>query len=282
MTRRKRDSVEEVHYAGKVRFNYNHRLLNSTEYSVMNNAVLLQIITVNMNRIILVTALMFLLSVTTNAQKGKKNNAVYNSIVRDADSVIIPYNVWVKLVCTFKYDTKPINPDDDSTEFLLYPIPQEQLHKDSLIKPPESKYFTTGKPIINFSDKDINGNRYNLKKLRGKIIVLHFGHFQNNIFPNELSDLNDLVDSFKNNKEVIFISICKYMKWDVEDFLKVTPFKYNVIANAQNIIKNYGIYSYPINVIIDKEGKVYFHTSGLGLSTVYWMKKAIQELIEKG
>jgi hypothetical protein len=29
------------------------------------------------------------------------------------------------------------------------------------------------------------------------------------------------------------------------------------------------------------EGKVYFHTTGLGLNTVHWLKKSVNELLEK-
>jgi hypothetical protein len=38
---------------------------------------------------------------------------------------------------------------------------------------------------------------------------------------------------------------------------------------------------YPTHVIVDAEGKVYFHTSGLAVNTVYWINKSIKELLAK-
>jgi hypothetical protein len=38
---------------------------------------------------------------------------------------------------------------------------------------------------------------------------------------------------------------------------------------------------YPTHVILDTEGKVYFHTSGLAMNTIYWIKKSIKELLVK-
>jgi len=34
-------------------------------------------------------------------------------------------------------------------------------------------------------------------------------------------------------------------------------------------------------VIINQEGKVYFHTTGLAINTVYWLKKSIKELLSQ-
>jgi hypothetical protein len=39
----------------------------------------------------------------------------------------------------------------------------------------------------------------------------------------------------------------------------------------------FGIKLYPTNVVIDKDGKVRFHSSGLYTGTAYWIDKTIDE-----
>jgi hypothetical protein len=68
-------------------------------------------------------------------------------------------------------------------------------------------------------------------------------------------------------------------KNDLEKFLKQFPFNYTIVDNGRWIADKYGIRFYPTHVIIDTEGKVYFHTSGLAPNTVYWIKKSIEELL---
>jgi hypothetical protein len=64
-------------------------------------------------------------------------------------------------------------------------------------------------------------------------------------------------------------------------FLRSQPFNYDIIDGGRFIADKYGVRSYPTHVIIDTEGKVYFHTTGLSTNTVYWLNKTIEELLLK-
>jgi hypothetical protein len=60
------------------------------------------------------------------------------------------------------------------------------------------------------------------------------------------------------------------------------PFNYTIIHEGRYLSDKYGIKSYPTHVIVDTEGKVYFHTSGLATNTVFWLKKTIDEILTTG
>jgi len=51
-----------------------------------------------------------------------------------------------------------------------------------------------------------------------------------------------------------------------------------VIPAGKSIADSYKIPGYPTQVIVDKEGKVAFHTISYYYVTDYWMRKTIDEL----
>ena len=67
----------------------------------------------------------------------------------------------------------------------------------------------------------------------------------------------------------------------LKDFLKKTPFNYTIINDGKFIADKYSVHSFPTHVIINTDGKVYFHTTGLSSNTVYWLHKTIKELLKE-
>jgi len=79
----------------------------------------------------------------------------------------------------------------------------------------------------------------------------------------------------------LFVGIALDAKNELQEFLEKTPFKYAIIDNGRFAADKFGIRFFPTHVIVDTEGKVYFHTSGLASNTVHWIKKSIEELLAK-
>jgi peroxiredoxin len=111
-----------------------------------------------------------------------------------------------------------------------------------------------------FNVTSLNGKKFDLAALRGKVIVLNFWFTGCQPCVEEIPGLNDLVDKFKN-KDVVFIA----PTWDdvspLQAFLKEHPFKYHIIPNAGYLIL--GPYNdgtenvaFPTHVVIDREGKI--------------------------
>ena len=121
----------------------------------------------------------------------------------------------------------------------------------------------------------MHGTKYQLKQLIGKVVVLNFWFINCPPCRQEIPDLNDMVDSYKDNKDVVFIAIALDQRYDLEQFLKTSPYHYNIIDNGRYIASQYGVTLYPTHVVIDRTGKVLFHTSGLSGGTIPWLKKSI-------
>lgn len=159
---------------------------------------------------------------------------------------------------------------------------QIKLRQEKLPKPPDSKYFKTGAKIQSFSEKDMGGEKFNLKDLAaaGKVVVLNFWFVNCPPCRMEIPQLNEMVASYQSNKDLVFIAIALDDKYALEKFLKYLPFDYHIIDNGRYIASQYGVTSYPTHVVLNKEGKVLFHTSGLGSGTVTWLRKSIDAALE--
>lgn len=211
---------------------------------------------------------------------GRKLDA--STVVRDSSGMVYPYAIWTALLSK-GYIIKAIDPKNEASEMLLVKLSEEEQEKRLSKMPPprESLYFKTGEEFRPFKVKDMKFETINLKEAKGKIVVLNFWFINCPPCRQEMPDLNAMVDAFAGNDKVLFVSIALDSRSQLEDFLKQSPFKYKVIDDGRFLADKYGIKSYPTHVIIDPEGKVAFHTSGLATQTVYWLKKSINELLAK-
>jgi thiol-disulfide isomerase/thioredoxin len=205
-----------------------------------------------------------------------------SSVIKDSAGNIIPYAVWKNLLALGTHGIKPVDPSDERTEFLLYAISKD-TNRALLanLKPPDSKYFTTGKPISNFRTTDLSGKKINLKDLKGKIVVINFWYINCAPCRHEIPELNDIVRFYKDQNEIVFLGIALDKSDELQDFLIKTPFYYTIIDDGRWIANLYGIQSFPTHVILDKAGKVYFHSSGYSLITSKWIISSIEELLKQ-
>lgn len=223
--------------------------------------------------------LIFQSSEAQNKTANQKFVLNQNSIVKDSSGQTYDYELWRKLLMTGYYDLKPENPSKSNTSFLLIRLSEEQrkARLNASPKPKESTYFTTGKEVESFTSKDIDGNKIKLKELKGKIVVLNFWFINCAPCQSEILELNKLVNDYKDSS-IVFIAIAPDSRSELRSFLKTHPFEYTIVDNAQTIIDQYGIKSFPTHLIIDKEGKAAYHSAGAGVSTIHWLRKTIDEL----
>ncbi len=222
--------------------------------------------------------------ITASAQNSKiRARLTETTIVKDTAGNEYPYNVWKNLVASSDISFYPENPSAENSAFIIRRLTKEEKQKlmDKMPMPDGSRSFRTGTKFGTFNETDINGNRYKLKDLKGKVIVINFWFINCPPCRMEIPELNELVASYKDNKDVIFIGIALDEKYELQEFLKTFPFDYNIIENGRNLASSYSVNSFPTHVVVDRDGKIKFHTSGLAKNTVYWLKKSTDEALAK-
>ena len=200
------------------------------------------------------------------------------SVVKDTLGNIVPFTLWSKLLPSGRYEVKPEKTKNDEFIFIISRLTDDEYERrlSNSQMPEKSKYFNTGSNFRHFRTKDIEGNKIDTKDLLGKTLVLNFWFINCPPCQMEIPELDKLAASYKNDSSVVFIAIALDQKSELKEFLKIHSFGYNIVDDGRIIANQYRINSYPTNVIVDPEGKVYFHTSGLASNTVYWLKKSIE------
>jgi peroxiredoxin len=118
-------------------------------------------------------------------------------------------------------------------------------------------YQILGKPFPDFHYVDINGKTYTSENTKGKIIVLKAWYIGCEPCVAEMPGLNQLVDKYKNRKDIIFISIALDSKAKLKAFTKHTLFKYKIVPTYIDYVQNkLHVSGYPAHWIIDKNGVV--------------------------
>jgi peroxiredoxin len=216
------------------------------------------------------------------AQKSKAK-LTETSVVRDSSGMVYPYAFWKQMLLSGKYKSKALYPENENSDFLIVPLSDDEIETmmKTLPKPRTSQVFRDGAKFPGFTETDINGNKYKIKDLLGKVIVINFWFINCPPCRTEIPELNGLVKMHENNKDVVFIGIAMDDKYRLKEFLKTSPFYYNIIENGGYLAKQYNVQSFPTHVVIDGEGKVRFHTIGLARNTVYWINKTIKESLSE-
>jgi thiol-disulfide isomerase/thioredoxin len=214
---------------------------------------------------------------TANAQKNAFIPPDENSIVKDTSGMVYPYIVWKKLLGTGDYSLLQKYTKSDSGTYFL--IKKSQKQKDAMVarlsKPEESKQFISGTVFSPFREKDMNGEKLDLKKMPGKVIVLNFWFIGCPPCRAEIPELSEMAEKYKGNPDVVFIAVALDEAYDLKGFLKDHPLSYHIIDNGRYIADKYGVHLYPTNVVIDRDNKVAYSSEGGHRNNIYWMEKTI-------
>jgi thiol-disulfide isomerase/thioredoxin len=197
--------------------------------------------------------------------------------VRDSAGRLLKMDEWLPMNASGKYDLT-FNPEYTRASITKLSGEAYLQKMKAIPKPGESKSFVTGTFPTNFKEKTIRGNRIELDKLKGKVVVLNFWFVGCPPCRMEIPELNELTKEFAG-KEVVFVGVALDEKADVEEFLVSTPFEYQQIASGQSIANQYGVKGYPTHAVMDKSGKVVFQTVGLAQNTIYWLHQSIQQAL---
>ncbi len=211
---------------------------------------------------------------------GREYNVLKTSKFKDSTGRQYTYDEAMLEMMGGEYEILPADTKNASKGFLLSAISKEEQVKRAMAapKPKETSAFKTGRKIRDFSGYDMNGNRIDTKELKGKVLVINFWFTTCPPCKKERPYLNKIADDYKSDSNVVFLAVALDPKDKLSAYLKENEFKYTVIPEGRQIADEFKISGYPTQLILDKEGKVAFHTVSYYYVTDYWMRKTIDEL----
>lgn len=123
-----------------------------------------------------------------------------------------------------------------------------------------------------FTGITLDGKTINSGALKGKILVLNLWFINCPNCIQEIKLLNQIVDDYKDNKDVVFVGLASNTKPELEKFLIKNPFKFQIIPNAGTFTlfrfgeqKKNGEFDlgYPTHVVVDREGYKVLQVEGI-------------------
>ena len=143
--------------------------------------------------------------------------------------------------------------------YKLRPKASDDVHSvlQSYGKTGYAHYKMEGKKFPGLNYTDINGKIYNSGNTKGKIVVIKCWFLHCKACNEEIPVLNQLVDQYKNRKDVVFVSLAFDPEDKLKAFMKTHTFKYALAHVKEDYIeKDLGTNEYPTHYIVSKQGVI--------------------------
>jgi peroxiredoxin len=188
-------------------------------------------------------------------------------------------NEFMEAMMSGNYVPEPyINDNKEIKAFVLRAATEEEKKQILSMFASEDDKGPVGKKAKPFAVTDMNGKKYSLEKLKGKIIVINFWSIQCKYCRIEMPELNKLVDEYKK-KKVVFLGLATNNNEQLKSFLEKTQFKYIIVPDSGGVAGIYGVAGLPTHMVIGKDSTVTYFSTGFGPGSVNKLKSEIDKLL---
>ncbi|MFN8277700.1 MAG: TlpA disulfide reductase family protein [Chitinophagales bacterium] len=209
-----------------------------------------------------------------------------NSVVKDSTGRQISKIEFYEALISGNFQFKPIrDKTGEIIEFLLIRCDKKsnntKLNVVSNSSCAPTVPYAVGMLAPDFSGRDLSDTvTYDFNFFKGrKVVVLHFWFTKCKPCIDELPDMNRLRERYKDRADIVFIAPTFEFKEPIDEFLAEHPFNYAILPEAYEAIKNYKVTAYPLNIIIDFDGRIAYISAGGMPGLEYLMDKKIRELL---
>jgi peroxiredoxin len=108
-----------------------------------------------------------------------------------------------------------------------------------------------------FELTDLQGKKWSLNALRGKVVVLNFWFTACAPCIREIPELNKLTEQYKG-KDVVFLGLAPDKAEKINTFLQKRDFKYTILPDSYEVSQSFKISNWPTSMVIDGQGTIRF------------------------
>ena len=184
-------------------------------------------------------------------------------------SDFVAFDVDAKEISKEDFLNKLINENDipirmkSDSDKLFYKLFKIETTSDTSIKATIAQtafeelenYKKEGQQFPEFKFTDLNGNIITNASMRGNIVVIKCWYIHCASCIKEFPAVNQLVEKYKDRKDIVFISLAEDTPEQLKAFLTKKPLSYSVIPNMKQYMnQTLQLNAFPTHFIINKEG----------------------------
>lgn len=180
----------------------------------------------------------------------------------DMDFKIITKESFLTFLSSGDYLPLKLNSKDSISYYQLYKLDASANADIRLtLKSQGSRelalYKLEGTSFPDFKFVDLEGNEFTKENTKGKTLVLKCWYIACHACVKEMPALNDMVNLYKNRKDILFVSLAFDSKDELTSFLKKRPFIYSVVPDQEDFMKDIlNLHMYPTHFIVNKQGLI--------------------------
>jgi thiol-disulfide isomerase/thioredoxin len=180
----------------------------------------------------------------------------------DVNSNRVTKEIFLKNLTSGSFIPLKLNSKDGLTYYKLFRLDRTAVSdiKTTIISTSSHAYDLfkkEGQFFPKFIFTDLKGKTYNNENTKGKIVILKCWFIGCHACILEFPELNNLVEKYQSQNDIVFISLALDQKENLDQFLLIKPFKFAVIPGQKDYINNVlNITEFPTLFIIDKNGVI--------------------------
>jgi len=221
-----------------------------------------------------------LLVITVVAQEeGIEYPITSKTVFKDVDENVISFETFLEWTSGQDYNMEPIFDEDGNIKVIYVVSPSVQQNyraeRPQFVRSKKQRRYAAP----DFDVRDLQGNGYQLSKLRDKVVVLKFWFTNCKPCITEIPELNQLVEDFKG-QEVVFLAPTLDPAARMKSFLRHTPFGYQVLPDSRSLAHEFNVFGYPTHMVINREGMVEAIFVGVNTDIRELLSGAIQNALD--
>lgn len=150
---------------------------------------------------------------------------------------------------------------------------------DYLKESVDAELRASAKTAPDFELMDLDGNLLRLSEQQGKVIVLTFWDSWSSVSQEEIPRLNTLVDTFKNNPNVLFWAVSIEAPVSIKKSINANPFQFHQFHSGYPVKKQYSIIGFPTHLVIDPHRKIRYSHVGFIPDVQKQLEQEIKHLL---
>lgn len=197
----------------------------------------------------------------------------------DVDSAVLSKGSFLDRLQTGRFVPLKWGRQGDTAVYRLHHLSKPERDIKATIRQmaeTEREHFEMeGKPLPRFDFTDLNGRQYNPSTTKGKTLVLKCWFINCFACVQEFPQLNRVVDRFRQNDRLLFISLATDGPSALRSFLTKKSFHYAVVPNQGHYLDGQlHITAYPTHLLVDKNGVIVKVTNSMDDLLPFLQKQA--------